>query len=226
MPTFSTTFTPPPAPSGLTIEADLDLSAVHLTWDASAVAQVDFAGFRVYRSRDNGVTFELLAVLPLVTDTEYHDYEAPLNVTLVYRLTQSNLDFESEPVEGTVELSSLMWWVVVPGDIELTFPIPKVRAASMTSTKVQDVYSPIGRPTRIAVGDVVQTESGELSFLAMPDNPGLAALLRRVQARMDGAVILKAPDSVVHHVQYGDMTRAFTNIPGVQELTIPFTGVG
>lgn len=226
MPTFSTSFVPPSPPSGLELSADLDASAMRLVWDASAVAQVDFGGFRVYRSLDNGLTFTLLALLPLVTDVSYDDFEAPLNTVILYRLTQSNLDFESDPVDASADLTSSAWWVVTPDDPTLTFPIPKVRAATMTSPKVQDIFAPIGRPTRVAVGDVVQTEEGQLSFLVMPDNAGMIALLRAIQARMEGAIILKAPDGVIHRVQYGDMTRAFTRIEGLQEVTIPFTGVG
>ncbi|MBA3403960.1 MAG: hypothetical protein H0U13_04605 [Gemmatimonadaceae bacterium] len=225
MPTFQTIFVPPSLPSGLELDADLDLSRVRLTWDASAIAQIDFAGFRIYRSLDNGLTFSLLTVLTLVTDVSYDDFEAPLNLPILYKLTQSNIDFESGPIDGSASLDSLMWWVVVPNDTTLTFPIAKVRGAQMTSPKTQDIFSPIGRATRIAVGDVVHSETGTLTFLAMPDNPGMIGLLKSIQARMDGGIILKAPDGVTHTVQYGDMTRSFTSIGGLQEVTIPFTGV-
>lgn len=225
MPLFTTSFAPPPEVGNLEIEVDLTFSRVVLTWDVSPTAEIDFGGYRVYRSSDNGVTWILLAVISGINTVTYEDFEAPLNQSLLYRVTQSNLDFESDPVEAGADMASTMWWVVVPDDSSLTFPIPKVRGASLTSPKVQDFYTPIGRPTRVAVGDVVLTETGELSFLAMPDNPGMVALLKRVQARMDGAIILKAPDGGVHRVQYGDMIRTFTNIPGMQEITIPFVGV-
>lgn len=225
MPTFETDFAPPTAVTGLTIEASIVESVVRISWDPTAIAEVDFGGYRVYRSLDSGATFELLALLPGVNDVEYEDFAAPLNVVMVYRVTQSNLDFESDPVEGSVELASLQWWVVSPGDESLTFAIPKVRAASLTSPKVQEVFSPIGRPTRVVVGDVVQTEEGSLSFLAMPDNPGMVALLKRIQAQMEGAITLKSPDGVVHSVQFASMTRTYTTVPGMQEITIPFTGV-
>jgi hypothetical protein len=225
MPTFTTSFTPPPPVSGLTLEADIEASAVKLTWDASGVAQVDFGGFRVYRSRDGGASFELLALLPLVDDVAYDDYAAPLNVPLTYRLTQSNLDFESDPVEASTELDSTAWHIVVPGDLSLTFPLTKLRGADLTARKVQDVFEPIGRPGKLVIGDVVQAEDGELSFLVMPDEPGKLELVRRVQARMEGGVTLKATDGSVWEVQYGDMKRTFT-AAGVQELSLTFVGVG
>lgn len=225
MPTFTTSFAPPPAVSGLAIEADLDFSRVVLTWDVSPTADVDFGGYRVYRSLDNGVTFTLLTLIAEKTSVTYSDYEAPLNTSLLYRVTQANLDFESDPVDAATDMTSLQWWVVVPDDSSLTFPIPKVTSASLTSPKVQEFYSPIGRPTRVAVGDVVLTEEGQLSFIVMPDNTGMIALLKRVQARMDGGILLKSPDGTVHTVQYGDMSRNFTNITGLQEVSIPFTGV-
>lgn len=225
MPTFTTLFAPPAPPGGFEIEADLDASRVRLSWLASSIPQVDFRGFRVSRSVDNGITFEEIAMLPVVTDVSHDDYDAPLNTPLVYRLTQSNLDFESEPVEGSVSLESARWQVVVPGNSGLTFSVPKLRSASLTSPKTQDVFSPIGRPGKIAVGDVVQAEDGAISFLALPDNLGMAALLRAIQGHMEGGVILKATDGSVWEVQFGDMTRSFNDYGG-QEITIPFHGVG
>lgn len=226
MPTFSTDFAPPPAVGNLELTAELEFSRVILSWDVSPTPEVDFGGYRVYRSLDNGVTFVLLTTITDINTVTYTDYEAPLNVSLLYRVTQANLDFESDPADAATELESRMWWVVTPDDSDLTFAIPKITSASLTSPKVQEFYSPIGRPTRLAVGDVVLTEEGQLGFLVMPDNPGMIALLKRVQARMDGGILLKAPDGGVHMVQYGDMSRAFTNIPGLQEVSIPFTGVG
>lgn len=224
MPTFVTDFAPPPDPSGFELAVDLPLSVVHLTWDTAAIAEVDFGAYRIYRSTD-GVAWVTLATITDINDVDYDDFEAPLNVSLTYRMTQSNLDFESNPVEGSVLLDSRQWWVVTPNDPSLTFAIQKVTSASLSSEKVQDFYVAVGRPGRIAVGDVVLSESGQLSFLVMPDNAGMVALLKRLQALMDGYIILKAPDGAIHHVQYGDMSRSFTKIEGLQEITIPFTGV-
>lgn len=225
MPTFSTSFLPPDPVTGFTIEARLLESSVHLTWDATVIPAIDFAGYRIYRSADSGASFVLLAVLADVNDVEYDDFEAPLNQSLLYRMTQSNLDFESDPVEGSTLLSDRRWWVVTPGDVSLTFPIPKVRNAPVTSPKVQEVYAPMGRPGKVAVGDVVQNEEGQLTFLMMPDNPTLAALMRSIQSRMDETIILKAPDGSIFHTQFGSMTRSFTNVPGMQEISVPFIGV-
>lgn len=224
MPTFSTTFASPAPPEGFEIDVDIEASRVRLTWSPSVIAPVDFAGFRVYRSLDNGLTFSLLAILTDVNDVEYEDYEAPLNTDMVYKLTQSNLDFESEAVEGGAILASYAWWVVTPGDLSLTFPITRHTQATLTSPKVDEVFSPIGRPTKLAVGDVVQTEYGQLAFRVMPDEPGKIALWKRLQASMEGALLLKATDGVIHRVQYGNMSRNFTK-GGMQEISISFDGV-
>lgn len=225
MPTFTTTFTPPAAPSGFLLEADVDASAVRLEWDSSSIPQVDFAGFRVYRSLDNGLTFLLLATYELVSEVEHVDYNAPLNVPLLYRLTQSNLDFESEPAEGSVELVSSRPQVVVPGDLGLTFSIAKWNSLAMTTPKTQDEFRPIGRPGALVIGDVVHAETGVISFLAMPDNLGMVALVRAIMSRMEGGILLKLTDGTVLPVQYGAMSRTFTSWGG-QEISIPFTGVG
>lgn len=224
MPTFSTSFTPPAAVTNLELEVDLPASAMRLSWDPSLLG-VDFAGYRVYRSTD-GTNFTLLAFIADDADAHYDDFTAPLNSQTTYRVTQANPDFESDPAEASGTLESLAWWVVAPDDESLTFAVEKVRAASLSSSKVQEVYVPIGRSTRIVVGDTLLTEEGSLSFIAMPDNPGMIALLKRIQARMDGTILLKAPDGVNHDVQFGDMSRSYTSIPGLQEITIPFVGAG
>lgn len=121
-------------------------------------------------------------------------------------------------------LDSRAWWVVVPEDESLIFPIPKVRAASVSTAKTQDVFRAIGRSAAVVVGDVVHTDSGSLRFLVMPDNPGMVALMKRVMAKMEGTIILKSPDGEIHFVQYGDMSRTYTNVPGMFEVTIPFFG--
>lgn len=225
MPLFSTSFTPPGALEGFNVEAVLEESVVRLTWQATSLEPEDFGGYRVYRSTDGGATFELLGLITDPATANHDDYEGPLNTSLTYRVTQANLDFESDPVEGTVSLSTLAWWAVTPNDESLTFAITKVRQAILSRPKVQETYAPMGRTTRVVVGDVVQTEEGSVTFLVMPDNVGMHALLRAIQARMDGALILKAPDGAIHFVQYGSITRSLTAVPGMQELTLPFAGV-
>lgn len=226
MPTFSTSFTPPAAVTGLTLQAVLEESKVELTWDATSILQVDFGGYRVYRSLDSGTTFELLTILTLTTDVSFEDFTVPLNTNVVYRVTQSNLDFESDPVDASTVLETPYWWVVVPEDTSLTFAVKHIQSATMTSPKVQEIFSPIGRETRVVVGDVVQTEEGSLSFLVMPTDPGTIAIWKAIQARMDGGILLKAPDGVVHTSQFAAMQRSFTLIDGLQQVTIPFVGVG
>lgn len=224
MPSFVTAFTPPAPPSGFVIESDLPASAVHLAWDPSDVPQVDFGGFRVYRSEDGGLSWTLLTVLATTTDTEYDDFEAPLNVSLIYRLTQSNLDFESDAEEGGALLESLAWWVVTPGDASLTFPITRQTGANLTSPKVDEVFSPIGRPTKVAVGDVVQTEGGTLSWRVMPDDTQSIRLWKTAQARMDAPLIMKSTDGTVHRVLFGNISRSFER-SGMQNLNVSFDGV-
>lgn len=224
MPLFTTDFVPPDPVTGLAIEADLLASVVRLTWDDTTIPLEDFAGFRVYRRIGEMGAWELYAE---TTSPAHDDFHAPLNRELSYRVTQANMDHESEPVEASVEgLLSQQWWLVDEHDMMLTFPIPKVRAATITSPKVQEVYSPLGRPDKLVIGDVVQDEDGQLSFLMTPDNPSLVAMLRAAQARMEGFVMLKAPDGSMFHTQLGSMTRVFTAVPGLQEITLPFTSGG
>ena len=223
MPIFTADFAPPPAISGLTVEGDVDASAILLSWDPSSLG-VDFRGYRVSRSRD-GITFTLMDELLTVNEVTFQDYTAPLNTPLVYRVTQSNLDFESDPADASVELSSAAWYAVTPGDTSLTFPIRRQQQGDVIGAKTQDVYRPLGRPGALVVGDTIHVESGSIAFLVRPDETAAIVLLRRVQARMEGSLLLKATDGSVWEVQYGDIARRFA-MGGMQEVSIPFTGVG
>lgn len=223
MPTFSTDFAPPPALTGLTLEADLESSAVRLSWDPTALLPEDFAGYRVRRRVGSG-DWVLLADLADPAAVEYDDHTAPLNVGLTYSLTQSSLDFESDEAQASGELPSLMWWAVAPGDDTLTFGIPHIRAARLTSPKVAETYSPIGRPSKLVVTDVVQAEDGELAFQIRPGESAMIERLPRLQAYTD-ELLLKSPEGKVFRVSVGTIQRVYTKLPGLQEVTLPFVSV-
>lgn len=225
MPTFSTQFEPPDPVEGLVVEGVLEESLVRLSWSPTVIPAGEFGGYRVYRSLDGGQTYQLLVHQLGVNEVSYEDVYAPLNTQATYRVTQADLDYESAPASAAVTLASLAWWIVTPNDPTMTFPVTGVFGAEMTSPKVQELFSPVGRDTKLAVGDVVQTEDGSLTFRVKPNQPQRVALMKAVQAQMEGFIILKAPDGVVHQVQFGAMTRRFTRIPGLQELSIPFSGV-
>ncbi len=222
MPDFSTDFTPPPTPV-LTIEADLNASAIRLSWTATGILPEDFGGYRLLRRVGSGDWVAIVEYNDQDSVT-YDDFTAPINETVTYQITQFSVDVESEPAEASTRLSDKRWWIVTPADDSLTFPIEKIRGATLTSEKVQDVYNPIGRREKVVVGDVVQTEDGSLSFLVMPDNGGMIALLKLVQAKMDGELLAKAPDGSVHRVRVGTIVRNFTSVEGLQELSLPFIG--
>lgn len=225
MPLFSTDFAPPPALASLTLYANNATTAVELEWSPSALAPEDFGGYYVYRQLGTD-DYELIASFTEQSAVEYTDFTAPLNTSVVYRVTQHNLDFESAPVQGATSLSSRYWWVVTPEDLSTTFAIQKIRSVSLTSPKVQEAYRPIGRSTQIVIGDSVFTEDGAISFLVTPENPATVAMMKKVQAKMQGTLLLKSSDGDVHRVRFGDVSRSYTNIPGIQELSVPFLGAG
>lgn len=225
MPEFTTLFSPPPAPTGLTLEADLFASVIRLEWNATAIPPEDFAGYTVYRRMGDMTDWEEYAE---ASSPMFEDFHAPLNTDMSYRVTQSSVDYESGPAEASTNgLRDKRWWVVDEHDMMLTFPIPKVRAATIRSPKVMESYSPIGRRSKIAVSDVVQDEEiTELRFLMMPDDPHLAAMIRAAQARTFGYVMIKAPDGSMFHTQLSDMTRSFTAVEGLQEITLSAVSAG
>lgn len=224
MPTFTTSFTPPSPPSGLLVEADLDLSAVLMSWDPTTIAQVDFGGYRVSRSLD-GIVWELLAVKTDVNDVSYQDFHAPLNRSVAYAVTQANLDIASEPATASVDLTSLAWYFVVPGDEALTFPITRQQEGDLSSQKIQDVFVAMGRRGKIVVSDVVMAEDGSVSLLVRPDELATIDLFKQLQALSEGTILLKATDGSVWPVQPGDLRRRFTR-GGMQELSISVYGTG
>ncbi len=78
--------TPPSAPSGLTADAASKGGSpvVYLTW--SPVSADDLAAYRVYRSADNGATFQLLGTTG-GTRAAYADNATSAGTTYVYRVT-------------------------------------------------------------------------------------------------------------------------------------------
>ncbi len=224
MPFFSTVFNGPPT-LPLTVEVDIDSSAVRLSWPQTALAQSNFFGYHVYRSMDGGATWDELASIPLITTTSYSDFMVPLNQPVIYRLTQANSNVESAPAEGSATLETLQWWVVQPNNESMTFAIPKVTSVTLKRPRASDAFVAVGRSGKIIVGDVVQAEDGQLTFTMMPNRRPLLELLRRAQAREKGGFLLKAPDTTMWYVQFGDVSRSFTSWGG-QEVTLPFTGIG
>ena len=223
MPTFSTTFTPPAPPSALTAFADVPASAIRLDWTSTALGG-DFRNYRVSRSLDAGVTFAVIAVITTEATSQYDDYTAPLDLPLTYRVTVSNLDFESAPAVASSELDVAQWWIVRPGDASLTFRLTYVDDHQKRRSKPQELYRALGRSRPIVVSGDQQGWEGTVratvphAYRAMVDRLVAAAALP------DEYVLLKSPFGEVFAVQLGDIDVA-RGTAGSQTVTFPFTSV-
>jgi hypothetical protein len=223
MPTFTTNFAPPAPPAELNVVADVPTSAVTLSW-ASTSLGADFTAYRVYRQIGVG-EWVLLATLGVEAIATYTDYLAPLAVSLTYRVTVSNLDFESDPAVASTELSVVEWWLVRPGDSSLTFRLFVTTDYSDVVPVEEEEFVALGRRHKVQVqGEVLGTE-GTLSVHLSNENRGLRDLLVRVaQGQEQEYVLLKTPYSEVYRVRLGDIRRR-RRAAGHSEVTFPFTEV-
>ena len=226
MPTFSTSFTPPGPPPDFTLTADTVASRVMLEWGVDgALAAPDFVAYNVYRSTDGGATWVQVASIGVQATTTYDDYEAPLDVPLLYRVTQVSIDFEGDPAEGSTELDIHEWWVVTPGYSEQTFRLHVVDDYDDIVPVEQEEYTALGRRTKIQVqGEVLGTE-GSIRVHVGPEHRGLRDLLVRALGRQANEyVLLKTPFGDVWRVRLGSIRRR-RRPAGHSEITFPFTEV-
>jgi hypothetical protein len=225
MPTFSTDFVPPDPVTGLTLTADIPSSAMLLEWDATTLGGA-FVDYRVYRSTDAGASFELIGVIAIESESAFADYEAPLNVPIVYRVTVSTTDFESDPVEAGSGFNLDEWWLADPtGDVSRTFHLAYVTGWASRSPLERELYTALGRPKRIAVRGERLGEEGTVDIEAYPDNAAaLWALLKDAQLHPTEYVLLKSPFGEVYRVTLGDIDRSRLGA-GAQAITVPFVQI-
>ena len=223
MPLFSASFVPPPALGELAISV-VDPAAVYLEWSPSTILPEDFGAYQVYRSVA-GAPFVLLATLEDQATTSYTDYAAPIGPDLAYRVTQSNLDEESAPLDATVAMDQCAWWLVTPGAPDASFEVPNVTGLESSWPLQSEEHEPIGRSHKLVETGLLLGEEGTATAYLEPEHdPGVLALLRGAAAGTSSEVLLKTPYGEVFAVSVGTIKR--TRRPGgAQEVEFRFVAV-
>lgn len=223
MATFSTAFVPPPPPAGLTVYANVPASAVELDWNATALGS-DFGGYRVYRSLDQGQTFELLALITSEVSASYNDYAAPLDTQLLYSITVANLDYESAPSQASSELDIAEWWLVRPGDLDLTFHLRHVDGYEDVTPRPSEAYVGVGADFELVVEGKQLGVRGSISVVITREDRELIVLTRRLASLADEYALLKSPFGEVYPIKMGEVRRT-RGEAGIQTLSFPFAQV-
>jgi len=224
MPLFTTAFTPPPPIDGLTVTASG--AGVELSWNPTTLSAVDFVSYNVDRSVDGG-SFVRLATLRDPASTEFADYAAPLGVRLTYRLTQSSLDYDSDPVDVDTLVDACEFWLVLATTGEqVGFEIPNVTAMSTTWPLQMTEHEPLGRTRKLVeTGELLGAES-LVRALLLADQADVARLIRQVAARRTSDEVLwKTPYGDVQAVALGSIASE-RGVDGRQTITFRTIDIG
>ncbi len=223
MPLFTASFVPPPALAELNVST-VEPAAVLLEWSPSTLPAEDFRYYQVYRSVA-GAPYVLLATQVVQAATTYLDYSAPIGVGLGYRVTQSNLDEESAPLEATVAMEECAWWLVTPGAPEASFEVPNVTALESEWPLQSEEHEPIGRSRKLVeTGALLGEEGTATAYLERADDPAVLALLRGAAAGTSSEVLFKSPYGEVFAVSVGSIKRT-RKVGGAQEVEFRFVAV-
>ena len=224
MPLFTTLFTPPAAIEDLTAVAIGGI--VVLEWSPSTLDPEDFTGYRVSRSL-TGQPDEYVELAQIADQSvsTYTDYSAPIGRTLFYRVTQSDLDYESEPAEVTTALSECVWWLVAPAVPGASLEIPNVTGYESEWPVQSAEHEPIGRPAKLVETGLVLAEEGSITAFLEPAHDPSVLLGLRAAAGGSTEILLKTPYGEVFSVVVETMKRE-RQPDGYQTLSFRFVGVG
>ena len=179
MPTFTTLFTKPAAPTALTLTPDEGFSRMVLSWTATADTYFDH--WAVYRSILGG---EYVRVDPgdLTNGTvkTWTDHWAPVGVEVSYRVTQSNGAVESDPVQGMSRLANFSGWIGIPGDDARTIEIVLVEAFRISPYLEEEVNRPLGRWSALVVSEEEGSPEVEMEFSVDPESRGIIDRIREI----------------------------------------------
>jgi hypothetical protein len=196
MPTFTTSFSEPPAITGLVATPDPDLSAVALTWDATTLGAA-FWRFYVYRENALG-EFERIGE----SETNaFTDFEAP-HGTAQYAVTQSNGWAESDPVSAST-LLNLDYWIVDPLNPGASFSVPHVITDSARHDPQAERFAPLGRPAAVVVDGGRLAPDGTISARVLSYEDTIARILRAGERRP--YVLWKNPWGEVRRIRIGEV---------------------
>lgn len=224
MPTFATVFTSPGPPTDLVATSYLATSRIELSWAPSALG-VDFDGYRIYRSIDGGVTYAEIGSVNVEATATYVDYEAPMDVPVLYGITVSNPDFESTKGLVSSQLDEHAWYLATPGMPTYTFRIQYVHGFRERERLQRQRLAPLGRRFPVIVTGELEASSGRVELEVHPPDAWLIRRIRELAVLDVPYVLLKTPFGDVYRVKLDPDERERTGVAGIQNFGFAYDAV-
>jgi hypothetical protein len=217
---FTTSFTQPPALTGLTATPDADVDAIELAWTASALAAAEFEAYLVYAKGSEG-PFELVATLTDQVTPAYTYRGAEHNTDVQIRVTQTNGWMESDPVEASASLDIDGFWWLRPDPLELRYVTPG------GFTAAPDVRTEDFKPLRGGRFVLTWGDAGNEWTLRMELRPEARDVLASLQADYRAGLvgILKTPRAEAFYSKLTALPQTYA-AAGFTEVTITGKEVG
>jgi len=217
---WTTSFTTPAAPTGLTATPDLGASAIDLAWTATALGSLFW---RYYISRVDPFTGDLERIGEVASESDptFRDQAAP-HGPVTYALTVSNGWAESDPINVSTSLP-LDWWLVSTADPGLVFELPHVRNYDETWDPQQEAFVPLDAPAPVVVSGELLPPAGSIEFMLLPAERSIFNRLLEA-ARSPAAVLIKNPFGDIYTVRLGQLRRG-RGEAGQSIITLPYTSV-
>lgn len=207
---FTVTYTPPAALTGLSATVIEELSHIRLDWDATSLSGSDFNRYQVERKLPGSTSWTILATITDSARTYYKDATAGQGEVYNYRVIQYQTIPGDSPIAGeegdvlTASLESDVWFVIGnenPDDETHAFELP-VSGERHTRPIQQEVFEPIARNRKkVARGNVLGYE-GTLQIMWTNEERATAKDQLNFLATDPGPHLLKSPFGDVWEVEF------------------------
>lgn len=225
----TSSWTPPPTITGFSGTAVETASHVMLNWNASSLADVDFAFYRLYR-RVPGDEWGVLIDINNKTTTMYEDKTAGQTVQYQYMIAEyevvvGDVPLESDPSDiVSIALTTDAWFIIMLQNILFDALELNVTTEEHSSVVQQEVFEPLASTRKRIVRGNVLGDEGSLTFIFdQSDSKTARAHIEHIKQSV-GPHILKSPFGDVWFVSFD--APAFKYLPaGHLEVTIGWVAV-
>lgn len=190
--TFTSNFSTPATPTGLTATPDSATSGVALAWDTSGLSADEWNSWRIYRRNNPEATaYDLIAEITTQATLAYTDYGAALLAAVAYQLVQTNGWAESTAATATATLTSVQagaWQLVGTDSLELL----DVTAAERSAEAPFERHVALGRSLPVDESGPLSGQTGTLSVSLFDADVDTEVTIREM-ADLDDPVYLKSP---------------------------------
>lgn len=216
--TFSTSWTPPGDITGLSATVVEELSHIQLDWDASTLADVDFAYYAVYRRILGANAWYIIRIETSKSTVQWRDAFAGQGVGYEYKVLQWKAIAGDVPLPSgdgdilTAMLESDVWFVIGnenPYDEAHCFELP-IFGETHTRPIQQEVFEPIVKSRKkVARGNTLGFE-GTLDIRWLSEERDNAKWYLDFLSTNQGPHILKSPFGDTWRVEFDSPDYKYT----------------